>query len=227
METTKGQVTSGVALQTGRHTTLTVNAPALQLLIGGPYTDVRKEEHTYGHAALRVITDQGENIYDFGRYAGERTPTGQGRLRIWNSFQRYIESENSYGRVTTGFRYTVSHADAERVQQHYARLIAGQKPIREYGKYMAEYRLATDYHALNTNCVTVSMSGARLALGNLETSTAQHNQGRGMSFTERTAAKLAGWPSHIFMPADLQSMLAGNQQRLADKIETYGASAKK
>jgi hypothetical protein len=224
MEATRGQAGSGLTVKTGTNTRITVRAASLQLLTGGPYTDVRGEVHTYGHAALRVTTDDKERIYDFGRYGGERGPTGQGRLRIWNNFSRYIASQNSYRRITRGFHYGIPHPQAEQINNHFDQLIAGRPAVKAIGQYMTEYRLANDYHALTNNCVTVAMTGAKLAIPNLEHNVASHNQGRGMSFTERTAARVAGWPGHIFMPEDLQAMLSANTERPAEKEEAYGSN---
>lgn len=213
-----------MAVKSGRLNHITVRAASLQVLIGGPYTDARGEVHTYGHTALRVTTDDKDRIYDFGRYGGERGPTGQGRMRVWSDFNRYIASQNSYNRTTRGFHYGIPHIQAEQVNSHFEQLISGRPVIKTFGQHMTEYRLANDYHALTNNCVIVTMAGARLVIPNLEHDIASHNQGRGMSFTERTAARLAGWPAHIFMPEDLQAMLSANTAKPAEKIDTYGAS---
>ncbi len=191
-------------------------------MVGGPYTDVRGEEHTYGHAALRTISPTAEYVYDFGRYAGETGPTGQGRLRVWTSFSRYIASENSYGRITKGFFYSASDEEVARANNHFKGLIGDRPSLRGYGDYMNEYRLAQDYNALTNNCVTTALGGARKALSSIDFDVANHNQGRGLSFAERTAARLAGWPSHIFMPADLRAMLEANTAHPPQKTEEFG-----
>jgi len=224
METTRGQAGTGLAVKTGRNTTIIVKTASLQILIGGPYTDARGEVHTYGHAALRVTTDDKDRIYDFGRYGGERGPTGQGRLRVWSDFQRYIASQNSYRRITTGFHYDVSSPQAEQIHKHFDQLFTGRPVIKSFGQHMTEYRLADDYHALSNNCVTITMTGAKLAIPSLDHNVASHNKGRGMSFTERTAARVAGWPGHIFMPEDLQAMLSANTEKPASKVETFGST---
>jgi hypothetical protein len=222
MDSTNGQARSGLALRTGAHTPIVVRPASLEVLIGGPYTDASGKEHTYGHVALRVTTDSTERIYDFGRYAGEQGPTGEGRLRVWSDFSRYIASQNSYRRVTTGFHYPVSYSQAQTVYLHFDALLNGRRPVKSSSSYLAEYRLHDDYHALNNNCVTTSMAGARLALPVLEHETAKHNQGRGMSGLERAAARVSGWPAQLFMPEDLRSMLLANKLQPPEKIATYG-----
>jgi hypothetical protein len=211
----------GLGIMTKQETTIKLNTPTLEILIGGPYT-VNGEEHTYGHVALRVITQTDEHIYDFGRYNGETGPFGQGRLRVWTLFSKYIVSENATGRVTTGFIYRISQAAAEKVNSHYSRLIGGRHVLRAYGDYMKEYRLADDYHALNNNCATTSMSGVREVITDLDFNVSKYNEGGGMSSAERFAAKVSGWPSTIFMPADLQKMLEENPQHHPDNTERFG-----
>jgi hypothetical protein len=216
----------GLSISTQQVTTIQVQSSAIQLLIGGPYTRFG-EEHTYGHVALRVVTPDDERVYDFGRYNGERGPFGQGRLRVWTKFSKYIASENSLGRVTTGFLYRVSVQSAGQVNAHFKNLIGTRPALKTSedqtnGAYMSEYRLANDYHALNNNCATTSMDGARVAVKDLDFNVAKYNEGRGMSTSEQYGAKIAGWPPKIFMPADLQRMLEENPNRRPDKIERFG-----
>jgi hypothetical protein len=221
INTTINKAKDGVGVATAQVTTIEVQVPAIEILIGGPYT-AGGEEHTYGHVALRVIMPSEERVYDFGRYNGEHGPFGEGRLRVWTKFSRYITSENSLKRVTTGFVYRVPPQAAEQVIAHFAALIGNRPVLKAYGDYMKEYRLAEDYHALKNNCATTSMDGVRVAIKNLDFNVAKYSEGRGMSGTEKFAARAAGWPSRIFMPADLQHMLEENPVRKPDKTERFG-----
>lgn len=67
------------------------------------------------------------------------------------------------------------------------------------------------------------MSGARIAVKDLDYNVSKFNQGRGMSTPEKYAAKLAGWPTTIFMPADLKQMLEENPIHRPDKVEKFGS----
>ncbi|WP_371767733.1 hypothetical protein [Massilia sp.] len=213
----------GVNIITSQATKILVQAPAIEILIGGPYIS-EGEEHTYGHVALRVVTASDEHVYDFGRYAGERGPFGQGRLRVWTDFSKYIASENATGRTTTGFLYRVTSEAAKQVNAHFDGLIGDRPVLRAYANYRKEYRLAVDYHALTNNCTTTSMGGARIAIKDLDYNVSKYNQGRGMSTTEQYAAKIAGWPTAIFMPTDLKQMLEENPAHRPDKVEKFGGS---
>lgn len=221
IKATQKSTREGVGIATNQTTTIQIETPAIEILVGGPYSE-NGEEHTYGHVALRVITSKDERIYDFGRYNGERGPYGQGRLRVWTKFAKYINSENATGRVTTGFLYRVPLAGADQVNGHFRNLTGDRPVLKAYGDYMKEYRLAVDYNALTNNCATTSMAGARVAITDLDFNVSKYNEGRGMSTTEKMAAHIAGWPSNIFMPADLQSMLQGNTKHKPDKTEQFG-----
>jgi hypothetical protein len=212
----------GLGIATKESTTIEIQTPALQILIGGPYK-TNGEEHTYGHVALRVTTLSDEHVYDFGRYNGETGPFGQGRLRVWTKFLKYIASENATGRITTGFLYRISPFAANQVNSHFINLIGSRPALKAYGDHMKEYRLAADYHALTNNCATTSMAGVRVAIKDLDYNVTKYNEGTGMNFAERTAANVAGWPSFIFVPADLQMMLENNPHRRPEKIEKFGS----
>lgn len=222
---TKAQASKEVAGNTTRKNVISVETSSLELLIGGPYVDVRGEQHAYGHVALRVIKKSGDNIYDFGRYAGatgDFGAEGPGILRVWSQFSQYIAGENATGRQTKGFSYRITDEQADQVNQHYASLIAGLPVRRSFGDHMKEYRLSRNYHGLTHNCATMSMDGALLAIPGLAANQTRFNEGRGLSFVEKSAAKLKGWPNRIFMPADLRAMLEALDNPKPYRVQTHG-----
>lgn len=224
VQATQHQAKTGVAGTTTQVTTIEVRLAQVELLIGGPYVDKSGANHTYGHTALRVVTKDNDYVYDFGRYAGSTGDfgaEGPGILRVWSNFNRYIASENAYGRRTTGFTYDVSETDALRINHYYQTVIANAKLLNKR-QFMNEYKLSRNYHALGPNCVTVSMEGARLGLPNISAGSAKYNEGRGLSFAERAAAKLSGWPAYLFMPSDLQAFLQNGSSYKPKLIQTYG-----
>ena len=136
---------------------------SFELLVGGPYKKHGKSM-PYGHVALRVVTQSRDLTYDYGRYGkvwGLGSSEGEGMLRVWTSFSKYIAGENATGRTTRGFRFEVSEADANRAIQSFERKVAGKKPVQNRG-FMKQYRIQ-DYHALTRNCTTVSIDGAKQA----------------------------------------------------------------
>lgn len=167
VEATTKSAKSGVGITTNTTTTIQIQTPAIQILIGVPYT-TNGHEHPYCHVALRVLTATDERVYDFGRYNGETGHYGQGRLRVWTKFSKYIAGENATGQTTTGFLYRVTPAVADQVNAHYTDLIGNRSVLKAYGDHMKENRLAADYHALENNCTTTAMQGARTAFKTLD-----------------------------------------------------------
>ncbi len=232
VEATAEQARAGVRALTNQRTTIKINRPSLEILIGGPYRGTDGDMHTYGHAALRVITPSMQRIYDFGRYGnitGDFGAEGEGIFRVWDSFNAYIANENAYGRITTGFSYDVTPSQAEQVMAHYSELLGTAKPRRSRHPNQKEYKLARNYHGLTNNCTTMTLRGAKLALPAIDANALSHNQGRGMSSAEKVAARvvtLGSWPSTIFMPADVEAMLRNNPSQKPKKVSTYGAATR-
>jgi len=71
---------------------------------------------------------------------------------------------------------------------------------------MQQYQIQ-DYHALRSNCTTLSVDGATIGLPSLMTGSAKYNEGNGLTVMEKAAASATGWPSRIFMPTDLGNYL--------------------
>ncbi|MYM36595.1 hypothetical protein GTP38_19890 [Duganella sp. FT94W] len=230
-EQTPERLKAGVTIKAEKHTTIQLLSPKVELLIGGPYK-ATDGMHTYGHMALRVSTVKQERVYDFGRYGrtnGEYSATGDGILRVWTDFGVYIRGENSYGRVTKGFSYNLTEEQATKILYHYEQLTVGATKRRATHPKEEEYKLPKDYDAITNNCATMSLSGARLALPGIDAQASKYNEGRGMSDVEKIAARASNfgfWPSHIFMPADVQVMLETERKYTPSKIESYRRGAK-
>ncbi len=191
-----------------KKTSFVISSTRLEVLVGGPYTR-NGEEHPYGHVALRVLTPKSETIYDFGRYGkvwGIGNSKGEGILRVWSNFQKYIAGENATGRTTTGYTFDVTLEQANAVDAYFAGLISGLETTSDRG-HMKQYRLAKDYDALSCNCTTMSVDGVRAAKPTFATEAKKFNEGNGLSRTERSAAWFVGWPDRIFMPADLANYI--------------------
>jgi hypothetical protein len=230
-EQTPEKLKTGISISAEKHTTIQLISPKVELLIGGPYK-ARDGMHNYGHMALRVSTTKLDRIYDFGRYGrtnGEFSAEGDGILRVWSDFAAYITGENAYGRVTKGFAYNITEVQASKVLAYYASLTAGATRRRPAHPKEEEFRLPTNYHAISNNCATMSLSGARIALPSIDSKSKVYNEGRGMSDVERIAARASNfgfWPSHIFMPADVQAMLETEKTYTPAKVQNYARAAK-
>ena len=210
----------GVKISTNKLTTIQVQTASIELLVGGPYTD-----HPYGHTALRVVTKSAEHIYDYGRYGrtwGVGNSEGDGVLNIWKSFDAYIAEENSLKRKTTGFLYEVQEEQALEIIKFYERKIAMGKP-KSSTKSKTSY-VIEDYYALGPNCTTLSVAAAKVAMPHIDSDWKKYQNGGGLSIMERGIVSAKGWPSYIFMPADLLAMLSNSIARKPKAVRSYGAN---
>ncbi|MBF0366478.1 MAG: hypothetical protein HQK50_12975 [Oligoflexia bacterium] len=171
------------------------------LIVGGPYAG-----HQYGHTALRVHGKGYDNTYDFGRYGktwGTGGSEGEGVLRVWKDFNKYISAENSLGRTSHGFTFNTTNSQDMKMINFFESLSnSGTKNLSRAG--MTQYKISSDYHWGKNNCTTLSVSGFESGAG---MSLPVDTSGRGLSFFEKGAARLQGYPSGTFMPADLQNVL--------------------
>lgn len=230
-EQTPEKLKEGIKVPAEKLTTIQLISPTIEILVGGPYK-AADGMHTYGHMALRVTTSKQEKIYDFGRYGatgGDFSAEGEGILRVWSNFNSYISGENSYGRATKGFSYSITAEQADKVFAHFSSLIAGGTKRRAKHPNSDEYKLAKDYHGITNNCATMTLSGASIALPGIDANSSAYNAGRGMGDLEKVAARgtnFGFWPSKIFMPADVQAMLETEKKYIPKKVEVYGKGPK-
>ncbi|MFS2005363.1 hypothetical protein ACEN9F_17195 [Duganella sp. CT11-25] len=222
---------AGITVPAEKLTTIQLVSPSVELLIGGAYK-AADGMHTYGHMALRVSITKEEKIYDFGRYGktgGDFSAEGEGILRVWNNFNSYIAGENSYGRSTKGFSYSVPVDQASKIFSYYASLTAVATRRRSKHPNAEEFKLTKDYHGISNNCATMSLAGARIALPGIDANSSMYNAGRGMSDLEKVAARGSNfgfWPPQIFMPADVQVMLETEKKYVPKKTVIYGIAKK-
>ncbi len=208
---------SGVKIQTNRSTTIRVELASIEILVGGPY-----EKMSYGHTALRVISAQGERIFDYGRYRGARGiggERGDGILNIWTDFDTYIDGENSLLRKTKGFLYDIPQEKATEIFQFYGEKIVANPPFKA-ARYRKSY-VIEEYFALGPNCTTISVAAAAIALPQIDANWEKYQEGRGLSTFERTLVSAKGWPRYTFMPGDLDVMLTNSASPKPHTIRTY------
>ncbi len=182
---------------------------SLVLLVGGSY-ERHGKTHPYGHVAIRVITSKKDITYDYGRYGkvwGVGGSEGEGMLRVWIDFSKYMRGENATGRLTIGHSFNITEEDANNVISYFEYKIKNKTPNLDRG-FMKQYQIV-NYHALKSNCTTVSIDGANIAIPSLMKGSNKYNEGKGLSTMDKLAAKYEGWPQRIFMPADFNSFLNG------------------
>jgi len=202
----------------------------MHILVGGPYK-LNGEEHRYGHAAIRIKTSSADLTYDFGRYGrvtGDFGAEGEGILRIWSNFDKYISQENALKRKTKGFVFFIFEKQAEDVNKYYKNMTATAKKRTDMARgrpYIEIYELPKNYHALGYNCTTLSLDGALKAYPTFEGGSKPYIQPDGvMTFSEKIAMKTVGggMPSRIFLPANLENFLSAKPAVKPNRIDTHG-----
>lgn len=187
----------------------------IHVLVGGPYK-LDGEEHRYGHTALRVIRKGADVTFDFGRYGrvtGDFGAEGEGILRVWSNFDKYIASENALGRLTTEYTYPVLEYQAKAVENFFDGIEKQGKARPELQRGRPElkvFQLNTNYHALRYNCTTLSLDGMHTVFPNFENgSTSFIAPEEVLTWGERATMKTVGGgiPSRIFLPANLKNFL--------------------
>ena len=204
----------------------------MHILVGGTYT-LGGTEHRYGHTAIRVKTRTSDTIYDFGRYGrvtGDFGAEGEGILRVWSNFSRYIAGENATGRRTTGFVFLIFDHQASAINNYYMAIIDGATPRPEMDRSrsgLKVYRLAANYHALGYNCTTLTLDGAQKAISNFEEGGSAFIKPEAvMSLSERLAMRTlgGGMPGRIFLPANLETFLLTKPVQKPARVDTYGGA---
>jgi hypothetical protein len=211
----------------------------MELLVGGPYSKDGKE-HRYGHTAILVRYSGGERVYDFGRYRtiypekinlgittvnldGDSSPRGEGILKIWTSFARYIASENALGRATVGYGYTIMESQAQLIVKHFLAMTRDIEPYERNAVHQ-RFKTRTEYFALGPNCTTVSIEGAQQAVPNIVLGSEKYIKTDGILGQDAMLGmKVQGYkvPSNLFLPANLGSYLEGAPAIKVDKRTVY------
>ncbi|MDI1260550.1 hypothetical protein [Aquabacterium sp.] len=198
----------------------------MHILIGGPYT-LAGEEHRYGHTALRIKVGGVDVTYDFGRYGETRGlfgEAGDGILRVWSDFNAYIGAENRLGRKTIGFVYSLFEHQAKASIAFFDQLILAGKPLPHKNRANLKVcKLVNDYHALGPNCTTLSVDGARAALPAIDRNAEKFIKPEAvLSNSERFALAAKGGANRLFLPVNLQSLLASGSPVKAIRVDQHG-----
>lgn len=213
----------------------------LELLVGGPYTKGGKE-HRYGHTALLIRYSGGEFVYDYGRYRtiypekidagimtihldGDSSPRGEGVLKVWSNFARYIASENALNRSTVGYGYAIMESQAQLIFRYFQVMLRGIEPYERNAVHQ-RYKTKMDYFALGPNCTTVSVDGAKQGVpGIVEGSEKYINADGIMGNDALIGMKIQGYklPTRVFLPANLGAYLDGKPAIKVEKRTIYKA----
>jgi hypothetical protein len=206
----------------------------VHILVGGPYK-LDGEEHRYGHTAIRVVRRGSDVTYDFGRYGrttGDFGAEGEGILRVWSNFSKYISGENALGRLTTEYIYPVIESQAKAVEAFFDGVEKQGKPRPDLQRGRPEltvFQLSTNYHALKYNCTTLSLDGMRTALPGFENGSSAFIAPEDvLTWGERAAMKTVGGgtPNRVFLPANLKKFLDQKPAVKPANVINHGSQGK-
>ena len=160
---------------------------------------------------------------------GASSPRGEGILRVWDSFQAYIEDENRQGlassrsRITHAYGYKVFDSQASLVLNFYNDLIKTAKPHQERAHFKS-YILAQDYFALAPNCTTQSSEATKKAIPSMTKSGFRFvNADKVLPTSAKLAFKASKYemPKYLFLPDNLNDYLMVSPDVKVDMRNTH------
>jgi hypothetical protein len=169
------------------------------------------EGSNYGHAAFRISGNNYDNLYELSRGRDLPRGKGDGPLKVWeNSVEKAIEERVKDGATVEFYKFNTTSEENEAALEHFQGLMKSSTPMEvaidlESKREVTEvYESKAGYHYLKNNCVTTAIklfetgTGIKLPINNL---------GDGLLWHERAVISLEGWPSHTFLPRDLNNIL--------------------
>lgn len=202
----------------------------ISLLIGSAYGE-GDHESPYGHTAIAIFTENKDVpviVYDFGRYGktynedlgfgitlkDENSPRGEGILRLWWDFARYIKGENACGiaskksRTTFEYIYYVNPQSVLNILRFFQNLTEQGVKLNT-NDFRTTYRLTTPYFALGPNCTTLSLEAMREGLKNFTQNSEKYINARKVLGSMLTTAMKAKYtePNYLYLPDNLKDYL--------------------
>lgn len=179
--------------------------------------DVSWPETKWGHVSLRVVHEDKDLVFDFGRYGamwGFFNTEGAPILRVWkNAAKAHLDYLKKGGGPVTEIRFATDAAAAERVLAFYDRLIKGRKPYSS--TFQTDYydTKTPAFHSINHNCTTVAIEAFSEGLPHYRVNNPKYAVATELSGIFRIAANDYAYDSknkrwkHIWWPMDLRALL--------------------
>lgn len=156
---------------------------------------------------------------------GDSSPRGEGVMKVWSNFGRYIASENSYGRATVGYGYAIFESQAQLIAKHFREILKDLEPYERNAVHV-RYKTRMDYFALGPNCTTVSVDGAQQAVPKIVQGSEAYISTDGiLGYDALMGMKYQGYklPPRVFLPANLGAYLDGAPAIRVEKRTVYQA----
>ncbi len=220
------------------------NLLQISLLVGSAYGD-GDHESPYGHTAIAVFTTNPEVpviVYDFGRYGrtyseslgmginltGASSPRGDGILRLWWDFSRYIKGENACGqgtgktRTTYEYIYYVQPQSVLNIINYFKNLTDNGEKLNN-SDIRATYKLKSPYFALGPNCTTLSLDAMRTGLKDITKNSEKYinaNKVLGRMLATAMRAKY-NEPSYLYLPDNLKDYLDSDDIKIITNKKNF------
>lgn len=179
--------------------------------------DVSWPETKWGHVSLRVVHEDKDLVFDFGRYGamwGFFDTEGAPILRVWkNAAQAHLNYLKKGGGPVTEIRFAADADSAERILAFYDRLTKGHKPYSTSPQKDYYDTKTPAFHSINHNCTTVAIEAFNEGFPQYNVNNLKYAVAVNLSGIFRMAAndyaydnKNSRW-KHIWWPMDLRALL--------------------
>lgn len=173
-------------------------------------------EHKWGHLSLRISNSIRDEVYDFGRYGamwGPWNTQGEPILRVWTNARAHLIAQKDGNPRIDIVTVTATESEANAAFHYFDKLTGSLSP-RSKNAHHAEYRLRiADFHAINNNCVTMSMNAFYAAQPHYQGLGPRYARGDDLYFWARPKAnnisyiKSQGRWNHLWWPKDTLNFL--------------------
>ena len=122
----------------------------------------------FGHVALRVVNNNYDVTYDFGRYGrawGPLRGRGEGVLRVWSNWKAFVAGQSSGGQLKY-IRYKTGQKEDSAAIEFFGQKTNGKIPTKTNSNF-EQYVLDDNYDLRTNNCTTICLD----ALEHVENST--------------------------------------------------------
>lgn len=180
--------------------------------------DVEWPETKWGHVSLRVVQDDKDLVFDFGRYGamwGTFDSEGAPILRVWkNAAQDHLNYLKKGGGAITEIRFEATPEQIDIILNFYENMTKGIKPYGVTKKVEYYDTKKPTFHSIRYSCTTVVVNAFNLAYPDYDVNNTKYAVVRsGMNPFFRSVAKRyaynskKGTWSHMWWPMDLKDLL--------------------
>lgn len=201
--------------------------------------DVEWPETKWGHVSLRVVNNEKDFVFDFGRYGamwGFFNTEGAPILRVWkNSAQAHLNYLKKGGGAVTEIRFEASEEQADNVMKFFDEMIKGRKPYSTSLRTDYYDTKAPNFHSITHNCTTVAIAAFLKGFPDYNVNNTSYAKAVDLAGIFRVAAQRHAYNSkrsqwqHVWWPMDLKVLLETEfvGKKIADQKKYQTKTVKK